>query len=421
MKSKCNSKIFLYIFLIASLSSCGSKLSESSSKLVTIKNNSKADSTVAIEQTATIQARSAENAKKSKEELVSDVAVNKKEKSTKANVTLNWPWRGITIVSHAQDSIDFKDIDKLASYGVNLIRLRLSFRVMMKRENIDYEAAYKKTIEWAKRIIKVCDKYNIDVLISHSDFPIDHSKNLNQSSPDFWGNSQELKIALNTISSIVEAFKDEESVKAFQFLAEPLIVKNGKSITPENWLSFFEQIIQATRKKSNKYILFSPGPGGKTAGYQNLKKPFADTTIIYNFHYYEPHAYTHQHIKENNTSYRYPGMINYRQWNKNKIEERIKMFTDWKLKHNITYGFVGEFSVVRWAENKETYLKDVLDLFEKYNLGYAYFSYNGWLGWNYNYEHNKSTDFNGKSLIYSNKETATLKLLKEYWIKNKSK
>ncbi len=155
MKSRCNSKIFLSVFLITLLSSCGSEVSESSNEFITNQKNSKPDSTEPMLQTVTTQSVSIEDTKKSKEEELHDNTslVNNKEKSVKANVTLNWPWRGITIVSHAQDNISSKDIDKLASYGVNLIRLRLSFREIMKREKIDFETAkilineYRKNVE----------------------------------------------------------------------------------------------------------------------------------------------------------------------------------------------------------------------------------------------------------------------------------
>jgi hypothetical protein len=332
-----------------------------------------------------------------------------------SNTSLNWPWRGITIVSQDKDVINYRDIEKLSNYGVNFIRLSLSFRKLMEVEKIDFETAYEKTISWAHEIIRSCNKYNIDVLITHSDFPVDPEKKFKQTDPDFWNDVNELNGALQVIDNIVLSFDTCNAVKAYHFLSEPVEVENGNGKQPDHWLDYFEQIRKVVRSHSSKYLVFSVGPWGKTEGYKNMKIPFNDTAIIYNFHFYEPHRYTHQNIRFNKGIYSYPDHIGIVYWDRKKLAEKIDIFNNWRLKHRIKHAFCGEFSAVRWAEGKEKYLKDVIELLEERDISWSYFSYNGWLGWNYNYEHDNSDSFLKKNLILSQKDTETKRLLKDYW------
>lgn len=329
---------------------------------------------------------------------------------------LNWPWRGITIVSHNEPHlITEKEISELASYGVNFIRLRLSIRKLADRNNLSVENALAETISWTLDKLKTCAAYNIDVLISHSDFPIDPTSELDQKSEDFWNNEQELRNSLKLIGKLVNAFDTCRAVKAYQFFAEPVIQKNNKSLSPEHWNDFFLEIKKEIRKVSNKYIVYSPGPWGKVIGYKDFGKPFDDPAIIYNFHFYEPHAYTHQMIKGRSKLYSYPGVINGSLWNKQRIKNRINIFEQWASENQVRYGLVGEFSAVRWAENHDEYISDVVAALENAGLGWAYFAYNSWPGWDYNLVHDGSMSYKAKNLNVMRNESETLSILKKNW------
>ena len=68
-------------------------------------------------------------------------------------------------------------------------------------------------------------------------------------------------------------------------------------------------------------------------------------------------------------------------WDQNTIRNDIKIVANW-AKENNKLVFVGEFSVVRWAESKEKYLEDVLSVFEENKMGYSYWVFDGFPGWN---------------------------------------
>ncbi len=332
-----------------------------------------------------------------------------------------WPWRGITIVSHVnREEVTEKSIEELAEMGVNLVRLRLDFPKFAKKNKVDIEQSIQSTVSWSKQVIEWCDKYGILVLISYTNFPIVDNQNYNQTSSKFWNSQNDLDKALEGIEMLVKTFDNFPNVVAYEFIAEPVLKTLTGSISPPQWNNFFQRIINAVRGVSNKYLLYTPGPWGGPDGYDNMGEKFDDPKIIYNFHFYLPHLYTHQGTERNKEQSTYPGKIRSVYWDKEQLEEKVKIIMDWAKKENVKYLFAGEFSAVKWAEGKDQYLSDLLSVFEKYDIGWAYFSFNGWEGWSYT----QKIDFEAaqrtteqKSLYKNTNETQ--KLLKSFWAKNK--
>ncbi len=77
--------------------------------------------------------------------------------------------------------------------------------------------------------------------------------------------------------------------------------------------------------------------------------------------------------------------------------------------------FVGEFSAARWSPGAAQWVKDSIELFEKYDMDWVYHSYWGWNGWNptFDPEEPASNDSDG------GKMTEVMKVLVEGWAKNK--
>ena len=79
---------------------------------------------------------------------------------------------------------------------------------------------------------------------------------------------------------------------------------------------------------------------------------------------------------------------------------------------------IGEFGVLRWANGKNKWINDAIELFEKYNFDWCYFSFGGWNGWNPAMKENSKVGLftlNINDLTYT-KELGTLI---RYWDKNK--
>lgn len=351
------------------------------------------------------------------------IATNEKNAlKIQSNDDLGWPWRGITIVTHNdRERVTENSIAELANQGVNLIRLRISFRNYQEMNKVSKEESWKNNIEWSMKVISFCSKNNISVLISHSDFPLDSDEKNENHSKAFWENPKALNQSILDIEKITRTFDTINGVVAFEFFSEPVISDNNNALKPAAWDQHYKKILAKFRTISTKYLLYTPGPWADPKGYLKMGKPFKDPKIIYNFHFYQPHRYTHQGTKKEG-EYSYPGQIEKRYWDKSELEKEINKVYNWSSKYNIKYVFAGEFSAVRWANGKDQYLKDVIEIFEKKNFSWAYFSLNGWKGWNYKFEFENKSEREVDNLSEKKLEKTNSQLiLEKSWGINKQK
>ena len=275
---------------------------------------------------------------------------------------------------------------------------------------IEWSLAKKKSKVFrdVNRIISWCNGYGIVVLLSHSDFPIEKSLGIKQKDIAFWSDKKLLNNSILFAKEIVQYFDRFNNVVGYEFFAEPVISENKRARVPENWNMHFSKMLSVIREVSNKYVVYTPGPWGGPKGYDAMKLPIPDDKILYNFHFYQPHKYTHQKIKGKQETYNYPDFIGLRNINKKFIENQVESAANWAQQNEVPM-FVGEFSAVDKAPDKIAYLTDLIETLEKNELSYAYFSFNGWKGRSYPFESYSDTLKN---------ENPTLTLLKKYWSKN---
>ena len=327
----------------------------------------------------------------------------------------NWPWRGINIISSDTIGLDSSKVKELKKMGINTVRLSIQVRKFSKKNNLSIETAEQLNLNFCENIVKWCAEESINVIINSSDFPLSPAKKFKRTSSEFWNSETELNDAISYINKLIIRFNKYDNVIAYDFFGEPVEIIDGQNTRPKNWIEFFRRILKTIRNHSNKYVIFTPGPWGNPKGYSDFLTPFKDNKIIYGFHYYKPHKYTHQGIKGKKIDIDYPGLINYNYWNKNTIQESMMVATNW-AKKNDKLLFVGEFSVVRYAKGKDQYMEDVLSSFEENNISYTYWCLNGWNGWRMDYEQVKE---GRKKTVKSTGVTKTRKTLEKYWKKNK--
>ena len=137
-----------------------------------------------------------------------------------------------------------------------------------------------------------------------------------------------------------------------------------------------------------------------------LKIPENDPNIIISFHYYNPFLLTHYQaswtdVKDYKGAVHYPGPLisdqdmkqltpemrkKYTYWNKEsfdkaKIENHIKTVTAVAKQYNLPV-YCGEFGCITQAPkaDKERWYKDLVELFDKYNISRANWDYKGCFG-----------------------------------------
>ena len=111
--------------------------------------------------------------------------------------------------------------------------------------------------------------------------------------------------------------------------------------------------------------------------------PLAMDNVIYQFHMYTPHQFTHQGVGGAWNKSVYPDPA--RGWDKAFLRAAIRPVLDFQRRHGCRV-YVGEFSAIAWAEGADRYLADCIQLFEENGFDWTYHAFREWQGWSVEHE-----------------------------------
>ena len=222
-----------------------------------------------------------------------------------------------------------------------------------------------------------------------------HDQNL----PLFWQDDANRDMLISCWKDIAAITKGRRQEIWFDIFNEPLD-RAVLPAFPPKWPQWSQQIIDAIRViEPQRPIVVEPGPGSMGWGFQNFPL-MKGGNIIYSFHSYSPHVYTHQGISSLaqtdlaqaylKTGLGWPGDFggNWGRWDKNTLETEFAPVVAFQKRNPGIRIYVGEFGVVRWAPNAEDYLRDSIGLFEKYGWDWSYHAFREYTGWSL--EHNET-------------------------------
>ncbi len=299
-----------------------------------------------------------------------------------ADLPKNWPWKGGNLNFSAPSDSHPLRVNFWAKKGVNAIQIKLTPRRMAKRMGWSGEKAWQQSLLWADRVLDYCKKSGIVGIITFVQVPIEPELGLNQQSLEFWESPVLKEKALARIGKTVQHFAGRgDELAAYEFINEPLVKPTtGKPYTPKDWLSYQEKIVAEVRKyDKDRYVVVNAGYGGETSAYRNFK-PLEDKRLVYGAHFYNPHSFTHQGLHGRDKIYTYPGMISGQLWNKEKLKAVLQPLIKFKNEHNALV-WIGEFSSVTWERSSKQWICDAVELFNKNNLAWSYWSLVGHYAW----------------------------------------
>ncbi|MFO7975939.1 MAG: cellulase family glycosylhydrolase [Candidatus Hydrogenedentota bacterium] len=225
----------------------------------------------------------------------------------------------------------------------------------------------------------------------------------------------------STLNSIRETAEVLTTVFGYRQVEQEGNIRRYKTDHVENaipegmptWREIATRVTNAIREiDPGKPVLFEPGPWGSPTGFDRLV-PLKVDRVIYGFHMYMPHAFTHQGVRQTPVGIRYPGKIGGEFWDKERLREAMLPAIDFQRTFNV-HIHVGEFSAIRWAPDNSAYryLRDVIELFEEYGWDWTYHAFREWDGWSV--EHGPDPE-NHKP---SETPTQRQKLLLDWFAKN---
>ncbi len=317
-----------------------------------------------------------------------------------------------TMVSPNIDDAGLKTLGQ--GWNANLIRWPLVFYSSKQSQptTAEYDAWLDGALKRLDAALPSCERYGLNVAIAiHSApgggfvqgyFAADGKFFTDKSCQDrFVANWQ----------SMTKRYKDAKAVWAFDIVNEAGDIPTANGC--QRWQDLALRTAKAIREIDPQRRLIVEAPQwGDPKGFVGFH-PIDCENVVYSFHMYLPHKFTHQRLSADGPPVPYPGEIEGRHWDKAALDEAMKPAIEFQKQYHVPI-YVGEFSAIRWApgDSGYRYLKDVIELFEEHGWDWSYHTFREWDGWSVEHTGDRSHP------APATQPTAREKLLREWFSHN---
>ena len=295
--------------------------------------------------------------------------------------------RGFNLGARGPVPFTDKDYADLAAYGANIVRVGVNLPIIDSGASFDLAAS---EWEYMERTVAMGRKHGFKVILALVPLPLGEAAvhwdraDLKASLVDIWGR-------------VAARFKGNPVIAGYDLINEPVMPRDSNQPPPlgnvlrstgwvaavrdqsgDPWRDLAVKLIQAIRAEdADSVIIFEPSPWALPKGFSQLT-PLPFSRVVYSFHFYEPHALTHQGLYEHRAALNYPT----EEISRSSLSNAMEPVRAFSRKYPVPI-FVGEFSIVRWApgDSAARYLKDAIELFEAEGWNWTYHSFREYEGW----------------------------------------
>lgn len=282
-----------------------------------------------------------------------------------------------------------KDIDDLGKWGANLIRFGFSGGEPVKTEE-EYLRWVDSRIARLDSLMPHLERNGIKVVIAFSKIP--GAKRTNYASVNL-KNSSDFGALEKAWKKVASHYRKNPNIYGYDLLNEPA------GIDADDWNRVAEELVKAIRTVDPDTLVINPF----------VTRFFPGENMAYSPHIYQPHTLTHQGVAERGVAWKYPGYINGVYWDKEQLRVTLKPFIDFQQKYNARI-YIGEFSCIAWAEGRDRYIKDCIELFEEYGWDWTYHAFREWPPWSV--EHERAAPYKFRK---ADRDTPAKKTLLKYF------
>jgi len=292
---------------------------------------------------------------------------------------------------HYDSFISEKDIQRISAWGLDHVRVPIDCEVIETDDGIIREEGFgyiDSCIEW-------CKKYGLRMILDIHKTAGYTFNNAYGEENSLFMNEMLQKRFLNIWRELALRYGKEKDVVAFELLNE--IVEKEYC---EPWNTLAKKTIELIREHAPKTQIIIGGVEWNSAYAVTLLDDPYDDNIIYTFHFYEPFAFTHQNaswVPETvGFHIQYPSTVEDYKKAADTIGEKARFIfrkdineigismLEQLIKDAITFAdkrgaslYCGEYGVIDQAPADGTlrWYQDVHQLFEKYQIGRAAWTY----------------------------------------------
>jgi endoglucanase len=181
------------------------------------------------------------------------------------------------------------DFANIKSLGTDVIRLPLNLHNMTSgAPDYTLDSLFLKFLDEA---VDWAEKYKMYIMLdNHS------SDGSNGSTP-----SDIDTILVPVWTQMADHFKNRSRYVLYEILNEPY----GDKLTAKRWGEIQQEVIDAIRSKDKTHTIVVGGISWNSIDALASLPPYEDTNLLYTFHFYDPHVFTHQ-----GASWNTPSLIN---------------------------------------------------------------------------------------------------------------
>lgn len=301
-------------------------------------------------------------------------------------------------------NVTLDDIKAAKKYGVKFIRLAPDKFISSHRDFLigdadNYRALIKADLEKFKQVLDICYQEQMPVVITMLSLPGSRWKQNNQGKDDLriWKNHKYQIQAAQFWQDLADILKDHPAIVGYNPLNEPhperiFPIKKDQHVNEVNQnevqemlYAFYDRIIKNIRLVDKNTPIILDSSSYADAKTFNLLKFYEDKNILYSFHIYEPYEYTN--YKTNKGKFKYPGVINGKNWDKNALKEYVSAVVSFQKKNNLASNriLVGEFGGHRMSSGLDQYFRDLISIFNEQNWHFAFYAFreDTWDGMDY--------------------------------------
>jgi len=281
---------------------------------------------------------------------------------------------------HIAEFVTKADIDRIAAWGVDHIRLPIDYPVLEDDTNPFHYL--EEGFDVIHRLVDWCKSASLNVVLDLHKAP-GYSFNNKAQDNVFFTDKTAQKRFVSLWQEFAKRFKNEGDNVIFEIINE-IVDPHG-----ETWNDIAREAITAIREiDQSRYILLGGPFYNAVKGLATLEI-YDDQRVLYNFHFYEPFLFTHQqaswtHLK-NMTDYQpYPGKVVDQAEEKSGatvydiafLEKMLAPAIKFAKRHNKQL-YCGEYGAIENAnlECRVNYIRDVNQLLDKYGIGRAVWTY----------------------------------------------
>ncbi len=204
---------------------------------------------------------------------------------------------------HFKSFVQEKDIQKIAGWGMDHVRLPVDYQVLEDDENpLQYKAS---GFDYIEQCIEWCRKAGLNLILDLHHAPGFSFTSLDRNTLFSDGTMQDRFISLwRAITRQLSGYRDNIILE----LLNEIVLPNSAP-----WNDLSARTVTAIRELDPQRVIMIGGNHYNSASHMEHIEVLDDVNIVYTFHSYEPMLFTHQkaqwvpYLKEYDTAVEYPG------------------------------------------------------------------------------------------------------------------